>query len=83
MEEGMSSHPPGRLGGGAQGGAGSESGGSGARRRAGRACHRRGGERALGFGSPRAETARAARCLILEPGCTRTGKGGWLAGGGV
>lgn len=27
MEEGMSSHPPGRLGGGAQGGAGSESGG--------------------------------------------------------
>lgn len=50
MEEGVSSHPPGRLGGGARGGAGSVSGGSGAGRRQGE-------QRAGGLGvCPRGES---------------------------
>jgi hypothetical protein len=75
MEEGVSSHPPGRLGGGARDGAGSESGGSRAGRRAGRAGPRR------GLGSFRVGRARAARCLAPEPGGARAKAGGGRAKG--
>lgn len=82
MEEGMSSHPPSRLGGGAQGGAGSESRESGAGRRAGRACHGKGGEWPLGLGVCRSGENRSST-LSGAGAWVCTGKGGWLAGEGV
>ncbi|XP_031236343.1 glycine-rich cell wall structural protein 1.8-like [Mastomys coucha] len=72
----MSSHPPGRLGGGA--GAGSEQGGGGAGRRAGRAGPRTGGERARGRRKEGAELGGGQG----EPVTVRAGSGrgvwGWV-----
>lgn len=86
MEEGMSSHPPGRLGGGAQSGAGSGTEGAGLGAGLGGAVTPGPGRGVWGTALPTPEGRAAGAGTPAARVCGRLGvqsKGGWLAGVGV